>query len=260
MLVLVALLGAAIGSFLGVVVDRFNTGIGLGGRSMCFTCQRVLVWYELIPVFSFLVLRRHCRRCGSVLSWDYIAIELVAALAFALSWLRFGVSWHFVIAVILGSLFIVLAAYDLRHKILPDIFTVLVGLVAVLTVFVLPMGQAEIWWHYPLYGLLAALPFGLLWLFSGGRLMGFGDVKLIAVLGLLLGKLVVPMLLIAFWSGAFVGVVVLLLARFSGQESGRAAMQQQIPFGPFLVAAAFIVLLYGNVLAQFWPTYFAWLV
>lgn len=261
MFILVAFLGAAIGSFLGVVVDRYNTGLGLGGRSICFNCHRMLRWYELVPIFSFVLSGRKCRQCGVRLSWDYLAIELVTAGIFVLAWLRHGLSIEFFIVVILASVFVILSFYDARHKILPDLFVAMVGLVGVfLIIFGFDMGQALHWYGYFLYGVAAALPFALLWFFSKGRLMGFGDVKLIFVLGLLLGKLVVTMLLLAFWSGAVIGIGLLIFEKIRSKLTSRQVLQRQIPFGPFLLLSAFIILVYGSVLTQLWPIYFSWLV
>src|SRR3989344_724796 len=83
------ILGLVIGSFLNVVIHRFNTHRGLGGRSICVSCQNSLVWYELIPLFSFLGLLGRCRSCQSRISAMYPSVEAITGLVFAGLFLKF---------------------------------------------------------------------------------------------------------------------------------------------------------------------------
>ena len=123
-----AVLGAIIGSFLNVVVLRYNTGQSVEGRSACPVCGKPLHWYELIPVLSFVFLRGRCSECRTRISWQYPAVEFGTALLFFFSYQKsIGVSGltgasiaMFAFYAVAWSLLIVMAAYDLRHKILPD--------------------------------------------------------------------------------------------------------------------------------------------
>src|SRR3990167_1067279 len=112
-------LGAIVGSFLNVVGLRWDLlrhGGGLstlGGRSSCPSCRKVLEWYELIPIFSFLILRGRCLSCGGKISWQYPIVELWTGLIFV------TVSYIFIPVFFV---YIVITIYDLRHKIIPNPF------------------------------------------------------------------------------------------------------------------------------------------
>ena len=128
--IFVFLLGTIIGSFLNVVIYRFNTGKTIvKGRSICMTCNRELRWYELIPLFSFLIQKGKCRRCAIKISHQYPLVEFLTGIIFVLIAHRFlsilyvslGLYLFFLIFfVFIFSLLIVISVYDLRHKIIPD--------------------------------------------------------------------------------------------------------------------------------------------
>jgi leader peptidase (prepilin peptidase)/N-methyltransferase len=123
------ILGACIGSFLNVVIYRYNTGLTINGRSKCFSCGRTLVWYDLIPIFSFLAFKGRCRTCKSKISWQYPAVELTAALLFLGLYNLEGISTFLIFDCVIWSILLVITVYDLRHKIIPD------GLVALFISF-----------------------------------------------------------------------------------------------------------------------------
>src|SRR3989344_2743376 len=127
--ILIFIFGTIIGSFLNVVILRYNSGMSLGGRSGCFSCGKPLTWKELIPLLSFFYQRRKCVGCGSAISWQYPAVEALTGLSFVLIFYKyFGndlilsaerVSSALIYAVIF-CLLIVIAVYDMRHKIIPN--------------------------------------------------------------------------------------------------------------------------------------------
>src|SRR5574343_2050011 len=88
-LILSFVFGAIVGSFLNVVSLRFNTGVGLGGRSKCMSCGTGLTWKELVPIFSFLFQRGACKKCKSKISWQYPLVEFVAGVIFVLIFIIF---------------------------------------------------------------------------------------------------------------------------------------------------------------------------
>ena len=191
--------GSIIGSFLNVVILRFRSGRGLGGRSLCFSCGKQLTAFELVPIASFMTQRGRCAGCGTKISWQYPAVEALTGLLFTLLFFRFEyliftVPLLFAIAfayfAFLTCVLVVLSVYDMRHQILPDSLSMLFSVVAFVGMFFW-VGDALILhlpslWHL-LAGLILAAPFALLWLVSRGRWMGLGDAKIMLGIGWLLG-------------------------------------------------------------------------
>lgn len=249
-LITAAILGSVIGSFLNVVVLRYNTGRGFGGRSSCASCARTLRWFELIPILSFLAQKGRCTACGSKISWQYPLVEIVTAglfLASAYHAISSGdfTALHFVHLALMVSVLVALSVYDIHHTILPN------GMVASFAVLAFAYAFAP-YGVFPnpslvrvlIAGLIAAAPFALLWGISGGRWMGFGDAKLALGIGFALGAFgSISAIVWAFWVGAAVSIALMFYARF--RLPGRArrfTMKSEVPFGPFLCVGFLIVL------------------
>lgn len=256
LLVIFLILGLIVGSFLNVVIYRFNTKRSLGGRSACMSCQNQLSWYELIPFFSFLGLRGRCKNCKTKISIQYPLVELLTGLVFAvLFWkfkdLIFTDTLQFILTfkyyAIIFSLLIVIAVYDLKHKIIPDLLSFIFGALAFIGLFF--FSDFTLHLHIPSYfeflsGVFLAFPFAFFWFVSGGRWMGFGDAKLALGIGWLLGiSGGFSGLAIAFWSGAIVGVSLMIASKL--RNAHRFGMKSEIPFAPFLVLGAFLVFVFG---------------
>lgn len=234
--VFVILFGTIIGSFLNVVALRHNTGMGLHGRSKCFTCGTTLTWKELVPVLSFLIQGGKCKTCRSSISYQYPIVEAVTGATFWLIAQTFlplsaGSVPLLVLAWIIASLFIVISVHDLRHTIIPDEFVgvlVFFGLIRALTL--------ETRWEVIGTGLLLSGFFAAIWHFSHGRAMGLGDAKLTLAIGWLLNPVqAFTAVTLAVWIAAAVGIG-LLVARQSS-----ITMKTEMPFGPFLALGALIV-------------------
>jgi leader peptidase (prepilin peptidase)/N-methyltransferase len=252
--VFIFLLGTIIGSFLNVVIFRFNTGKTITkGRSICMTCNRELRWYELIPVLSFLIQSGKCRRCASKISHQYPLVELVTGLMFTLVAYKFlpilYVSYglyifYVVLFVFIFSLLIVISVYDLRHKIIPDKLVLVFIIVSFFSLFV------NLFLYEPVFttptfvnlisGPLLALPFVLLWFFSKGKLMGLGDGKLILGIGWMLGfSAGIFAVILSFWIGTIVSLLLMFLSK------KKMSMKTEIPFAPFLIISALITFLFN---------------
>lgn len=225
---LTGIFGLIIGSFLNVIIYRLNTGKGIGGRSHCLSCRKTLVWYELIPLVSFLVQHGKCRKCRSHISWQYPIIELVTAIAFALVALRIDVLNYpvtFILWLGIVATSVVISAYDFHHKTIP---TIPLGFLVFLSI---ALGG-----HIGA-GLLVALPFFLLWLVSNGRWIGFGDIELMACTGVLLGT-------VSGYSSAFVSfwlATLLMIPWYLYHKVTHKKFSHEIPFGPFLLIGIFLV-------------------
>ena len=256
---LVAGLGLLVGSFLNVVILRLPRRLEWQWRqdareqlelpesyepappgiaiesSHCPQCSHKLSWYENIPLLSFAALRGKCRACGARISWQYPFVELLTAVLFAACAWRFGFSVAGGLAMFFSATLVALSGIDLRTTLLPDALTqplLWVGLLASLvTVFVDPVqailgaaaGYLFLWLVYWAFRLV-----------TGKEGMGEGDFKLLAALGAWCGLTsLLAILLMSSLVGAIVGGAWLLLR---GKDRST-----QIPFGPYLAIAGWLV-------------------
>lgn len=231
----VFVLGMIVGSFLNVVILRYNTGRSvIKGGSKCFSCGKNLKWHELIPVLSFVIQRGRCRNCKSKISIQYPLVELLTGLIFLATFLvtRYSllVTGYYLI---IFSLLIIIAFYDLRHKIIPNEFVYAFDILAFLTLFQLSTFNLQLSTFLAGMGFFGF--FAAIWLLSRGRGMGFGDAKLALGIGWLLGW---PKgfyaLLVSFWLGALVGIFLIFFYKKSYN------IKSSIPFGPFLTLGALL--------------------
>ena len=259
------ILGTITGSFLNVVILRYNTGAKLGGRSHCFSCGKTIAWYDLVPVFSFLFLSGKCRFCKSKLSVQYPLVELITGLLFLGVFLKYFYFVHsfelsifyylFSIDLVALSLLVIISVYDLKHKIIPDAMVFLFSIFALGKLFLTVPVSLLIGFPYVfdlLAGPILALPIFLLWFFSQGRWIGLGDAKLALGIGWFLGlSLGVSAVVIGFWIGAIVGVALLGFSKLQGFKTfntslsklglGKLSMKTELPLAPFLIAGLAIV-------------------
>lgn len=270
---LIFLFGAIIGSFLNVVIFRYHSGATFFGRSMCFSCGKTLSWRDLIPVFSFLALRGKCRFCLSKISIEYGIVEAITGALFVLIvWNGGGFSAfldaiaggsgstayfaNLVILAILSSLLVVIAGYDLKHKIIPDAFVYAFAVLALFRITFIPEAFAFVpnSWDFAA-GVILAAPFALLWYVSGGRWMGLGDAKLALGIGWFLGlRAGVEALVLAFWIGAVFGLILIGLSKLRTYVffGSHITMKSEIPFAPFLIL--------GLLVMFFYPSFFRFLI
>ena len=249
LLVLVmAVVGLLVGSFLNVVIWRVPRGESIvSPPSHCPGCDRPVRPRDNVPVLSWLLLRGRCRDCGQRISVRYPLVEVGTAAIFAVLTLRIGLDAALPAFLYLGAIGVALTMIDLDVKRLPNVIVLPSYVVAL----ALLTGAALV--HGDLSSLLAAvlgmaalfaLYFLLALVYPAG--MGLGDVKLAGVLGIYLGWLgwaeVVTGGFLAFFFGGLVGVALMI-----GRRAGR---KSQIPFGPFMIAGAFVAILWGAPLAD----------
>jgi prepilin signal peptidase PulO-like enzyme (type II secretory pathway) len=231
-ILIVGVLGLIVGSFLNVVVLRMNTGRGLGGRSQCFSCNKTLAWYELIPVISFVIQKGKCRACKSKVSAQYSIVELVTGLLFA------GVAWRVdlltypftgLLVLAMVALGIIIATYDVMHTMIP------------VTPLVLLFGVTVALGMHGIGFVIVPLPFLILWKISQGRWIGFGDIELMACIGMLLGVVSgFSAVIISFWIACLV-----MVPWFVIQKLREKKINHQVPFGPFLLVGMYGVAILG---------------
>jgi leader peptidase (prepilin peptidase)/N-methyltransferase len=239
--------GLGVGSFMTVAVYRLPRGESVvRPRSTCPTCGAEIGARDNVPVLSWLLLRGRCRRCGERISIEYPLLELATAGLVVLAAIRYPNPWHIVLVGGLLALMPGITLIDLRHQIIPNRLTypaiVLFALVIVLAWLI---GDAA----DPVKAGLGLLLFGggifVIASVSGG--MGLGDVKLAALIGLVLGSLGLRFVGVAAGAtivlGGLGGIVALMMG---------SGMKSKIPYGPYLAAGALVAGLWGDPLASWY--------
>ena len=247
----ICLLGLVIGSFLNVVIYRLPLGTMLkSSRSACTKCGIQLKWYHNIPIFSYLFLLGKCAYCKKTISFRYPLVELCNAILYLYFYLTFDISYNFIVFSILSSMLLAIIFIDYDHQIIPDSIT-LSGMVIGLVASLLPGGMGIV---DSLIGLLVGggtLYFIALlgdWLFKKES-MGGGDIKMAGMLGAFLGW---QKGLLIFLSSAVIGLFVSIIIMFISEKFRQ---ERVIPFGPFLAIAAFLAIIYGENIINFYLGY-----
>jgi leader peptidase (prepilin peptidase)/N-methyltransferase len=243
-----ALVGLLVGSFLNVVIWRVPRGESVvSPPSHCPVCDRPLRWRDNIPVLSWLLLRGRCRDCGTAISRRYPLVELATAAVFGAMAAAIGADPALPAFLYLAAIGVALWMIDIDVRRLPDPIVLPSYLVGVVLLGAAAAVSGE--WDdllRALLGMAALYTFYLVLRLIHPRGMGFGDVKLAGVLGLYLGWLgwaeVVVGAFLGFLLGGVVGIL-LILVRRAGRKS-------QLPFGPYMLAGAFIAILWGGALAD----------
>jgi leader peptidase (prepilin peptidase) / N-methyltransferase len=237
-LVLIGVLGAAVGSFLNVVIHRLPRGESLvTPGSRCPRCEAGLRPWENVPLLSWLLLRGRCRSCGAPISPRYPLVETLTAAAFVGVALARGVDGDLLLELPFAAVLIAVAGIDLEHRVVPNRIVVPAAGFGVAAAALIEPG------HLPELLLAGGAAFGGLLVaalaYPSG--MGMGDVKLGGVMGLYLGVSVVPALLAAFLAGTLVGLGIVAREGIQARKSG-------VPFAPFLALGGLVGLLAGSQL------------
>ncbi|KOP64987.1 prepilin peptidase [Bacillus sp. FJAT-18019] len=238
----IMMIGLLLGSFFNVVGLRVPKGESIiSPRSHCTRCFRILGARELVPFFSYIFLRGSCRGCGTKISPIYPITEISTALLFALAPWLIGWSSELFIAWSLLSLLIIICITDLRYHIIPDKVLIVFALIFIALRLTIPL---EPWWNMFLGAGIGFILLLLIAIVSKGG-MGGGDIKLFAVLGLVLGWKVV--LLAFFFSalyGTFFGVI--------GMVLGKVRRGQPMPFGPAIALGTMTAYLGGEAFVEWY--------
>lgn len=252
-LILIFVFGLCIGSFLNVVIWRLPRGEKLTGRSMCAFCGHMLSYKDLFPLVSMLSLFGKCRYCKKRISLRYPIIELLVGLLFALAFWHYMAydffTWLLLIkTLIVISVLVSVFVIDLEHFLILDSIIFPSGILLFILNIILDILAHKSFFSLKSFflggvisAITAALPFFLVWYFSKGKWMGFGDIKLLLFLGL---ALVWPLV----WVGVFLSVmlggavsIVLLL-------SANKTLKSKVPLGTFLALGSVCAIFWGNKL------------
>lgn len=245
------LFGIIVGSFLNVVILRLPNEESLLGRSHCQNCKKMLSVFELVPIFGFLFLGGKCKNCKKKISWRYFLVELTTGVLFAFSWFYFQPQdflGYLILAKVMFStcLFLIIFIIDLEHFLILD--SVIFFGIALTSVLNLAL-DIKLSLFFSVFGsnflggifsaILMSAPFCALWYFSNEKALGFGDVKLALLLGIVFGwPLVFVNVFLAIMLGGLVSAWLLV---FGGKN-----LKSHVPFGTFLSIAGICTLFWGE--------------
>jgi leader peptidase (prepilin peptidase)/N-methyltransferase len=234
--------GAVIGSFLNVVVYRLPIGQSLvKPRSHCPSCETPVAPRDNVPLLSWLFLKGKCRHCGETISARYPAVELLTALCFIGVVLAQGVSTDLIALIPFTAMLIAVTFIDLQHKIIPNRIIVPAAIYGLVTAVAFRTDMLP----QLLIAGAGAFMFFLIAALIHPKGMGMGDVKLAGVMGLYLGKLVIPALFIAFIVGTVVGIGLAV-------KYGARSRKVGVPFAPFMALGGLVAMLVGQQLIDFY--------
>jgi leader peptidase (prepilin peptidase)/N-methyltransferase len=243
--IFIFLFGLAIGSFINCFVYRLEKQESfLSKSSYCPKCRHKLEWFDLIPLISFVLLKGKCRYCQKEISFRYPVVELAVGILFVLIFLNFGISlmsiFYFFLTFFLTSIFL----FDLRHFIIPDKYVFSAIFVVLIFYFIFFINNTSLFnlgvlSNLFLAAISASLFFFAIYFFSEGKAMGFGDVKLGFLLGLIFG---LPKIIFLLWLAFVIGGPIAILLVFLKKKS----LKSEIPLGPFLIIASFLTIFLGD--------------
>ena len=237
--IIIFLYGIVIGSFLNVCIYRIPNKENIVSHSHCMSCGRKLRWYDMVPIFSYIVLKGRCRQCGAKISIQYPLIEALNGVLYVIVFMANGFTFSSVLYCLMTSALIVITVVDERTYTIPVTFNLFLGFIGiVMTVYD---------WRHMISHIVGALVVSLflyaLYYFSSGQAIGGGDIKLMAFAGLILGW---KNILLAFVLACILGSVIHLIRMKVSKKNNLLAM------GPYLSLGIFIAALWGN---HFWNWY-----
>ncbi len=245
-IILLFLLGACVGSFLNVVIFRVNKGNSfIKGRSKCVNCKKTIAWYDLIPIISFVILFGKCRKCGAKLSLQYPIVEFLTAVLFVFGGFIFAPGIYLVLYFFVVCFFILLFVFDICSYIVPDT----ISLPAIVCIFALNYFATRSFVSLAIGGVFGASWFLFQFLVSRGRWVGGGDIRLGAIMGVLLGHPLIWLgLMVSYMSGSVIALFLIALKR--------KKMESRLPFATILLPATFFTWIFGE---RMWDWYVSFL-
>jgi leader peptidase (prepilin peptidase)/N-methyltransferase len=238
--IVIFLYGIVIGSFLNVVIYRLPKKENIvTTRSHCMECGYQLAWYDLVPLFSWMFLKGRCRKCKARISVQYPIIEALNGVLYVIIFMLCGISIETLIYCLMASALVALSVIDFRTYEIPlgiNIFISCLGLVRIIT-------DLSNWTEYAIGFFAVSIPLLLLYMITKGRGIGGGDIKLMAVVGLILGW---KRNILAFILGCILGSVIHILRMCLTKAD------HQLALGPYLSMGILISALFGQKLINWY--------
>lgn len=242
--IIIFLFGITIGSFLNVCILRIPNGENIvSKRSHCMGCGNVLKWYELVPVFSFMILGGKCRYCKEKLSLQYPLIELLNGVLYM--WI-FAVHGFFIKSILFclcASTLVVISVIDWRTYEIPLGCNVFIGILGVIQM----ISDLAHWYNYVIGFFIVSGIFLIIFYITKGKGIGGGDIKLMAAAGLLFGW---QNILLAFVIGSVAGAVIhTILMKVKNKD-------RVLAFGPYLSLGILWAMLYGDIIIKWYLSFY----
>ena len=240
---LIILAGAVLGSFANVCIYRLPIQKSIvGGRSFCPKCKKKIVWYDNIPIISFLSLNRKCRKCKKIIPIQYFLVEILNIVLFSIIYFIFGISLTSLLLMILAFVFIIVFFIDLKHYIIPNILTFPLMILGFVKSFDPNLNSL-----FPNYlnSLIGGMfGYGIIWsiIFFYKQIknkegMGVGDAKLLAAIGFWFGWISIPFVI---FSSSIVALILVIPSLLNKSRK----FSSQIPFGPFIIIGCILYIIF----------------
>jgi leader peptidase (prepilin peptidase)/N-methyltransferase len=240
---LIILAGAVLGSFANVCIYRLPIQKSIvGGRSFCPKCKKKIVWYDNIPIISFLSLNRKCRKCKKIIPIQYFLVEILNIVLFSIIYFIFGISLTSLLLMILAFVFIIVFFIDLKHYIIPNILTFPLMILGFVKSFDPNLNSL-----FPNYlnSLIGGIfGYGIIWsiIFFYKQIknkegMGLGDAKLLAAIGFWFGWISIPFVI---FSSSIVALILVIPSLLNKSRK----FSSQIPFGPFIIIGCILYIIF----------------
>ena len=240
---LIILAGAVLGSFANVCIYRLPIQKSIvGGRSFCPKCKKKIVWYDNIPIISFLSLNRKCRKCKKIIPIQYFLVEILNIVLFSIIYFIFGISLTSLLLMILAFVFIIVFFIDLKHYIIPNILTFPLMILGFVKSF--DQNLNSLFPNY-LNSLIGGIfGYGIIWsiIFFYKQIrnkegMWLGDAKLLATIGFWFGWISIPFVI---FSSSIVALILVIPSLLNKSRK----FSSQIPFGPFIIIGCILYIIF----------------
>ena len=236
-------MGGLWGSFANVCIYRLplDKGVALG-RSYCIKCKKQIVWYDNIPIISYLLIEGKCRKCKKKISFQYPLVELLNILTFVIIYFFYGITFTTILLITLSLAFLIIFFIDLKHFIIPNNLTYPMMILGFVKSFDPNLNSLFPNYVNSLIG--GFFGYGIIWLIiffykvlRNKEGMGLGDAKLLAVIGFWFGWISVPFIL-------FSSSVVALISVMPSLLNKSKKLSSEIPFGPFIIIGCILYVIF----------------
>ena len=240
------ILGGIWGSFSNVCIYRLpeNKGI-IAGRSFCPSCKNKIQWFDNIPILSFVLLKGKCRHCKSIISLQYLIVELISSVSFVTIYYFFGLTFTTLLLLILSVFFIIIFFIDLKHFIIPNVLTFSLMIIGFIKSFDPNLNQT-IFPNYINSLIGGVFGYSIIWLIiyfykkiRKKEGMGLGDAKLMAAIGFWFGWVSIPIVI-------FISSFVALIFAVPSLIKKSLQMSSEIPFGPYIIIGCVLYVTFAN--------------